>query len=554
MKREHRRRSGKSGLELAEEATHLLRTAPLSFLAIYFLGAIPFVLGVLYFWADMSRSPFADQHLAEAALGLTLLFVWMKCCQSWFTCRMRAEIAAVPPPRWRIREWGRVLLLQVIVQSSGLFLIPVSLVLVLPFPWVFAFFQNATVLADGETSDLSALMKRARKQAVLWPRQNHLLLGVVGIFAFCVFLNWAIVCFSIPQVLKMLFSIESIFNRSPGAMLNTTFIMAVLGLTYLTIDPIVKVAYLLRCFYGESLQSGQDLQADLKRYTAVPAGMALVLFLLTMCSATTMAADRTTSSPAPEPSKISAPTISSPALDRAINETLHEKKYAWRMPREKTAEPEAEKGVITRFLEKVGKLVSKWIRTAMEWLSELFRKLFARKPSPSSSSGSGYSWIMSLQILLYVLVALVLIALALLLIRVWRNRHRDVTAITGEAIQPALDIRDESVAADQLPEDGWTKLARELLEGGEFRLAMRAFYLASLAHLAGRNLISIARFKSNRDYEYELRRRAHTVPNLLPVFGENLSVFERIWYGMHEVNRDLVDQFAANVERIRSGV
>ena len=45
--------------DLLEEATHLLRTAPAATLAVYYLGAVPFVLGLLYFWADMSRSPFA---------------------------------------------------------------------------------------------------------------------------------------------------------------------------------------------------------------------------------------------------------------------------------------------------------------------------------------------------------------------------------------------------------------------------------------------------------------------------------------------------------------
>ena len=113
-------------------------------------------------------------------------------------------------------------------------------------------------------------------------------------------------------------------------------------------------------------------------------------------------------------------------------------------------------------------------------------------------------------------------------------------------------LRDENVGAEQLPEDGWTKLARELLERGELRLALRALYFASLAHLAARNLISIARFKSNRDYERELRRRGHSSPDLLSVFGDNLGSFERSWYGLHEVNRELVDQFAANVERMKA--
>jgi hypothetical protein len=141
---------------------------------------------------------------------------------------------------------------------------------------------------------------------------------------------------------------------------------------------------------------------------------------------------------------------------------------------------------------------------------------------------------------------------AIFIYRIWRDRRRSPTAVASEPIQPMPDITDENVGADQLPEDGWTKLARELLERGEFRLAMRAFYLASLSHVAARNLISIARFKSNRDYERELRRRGHSFPDLLSVFGDNIFCFERIWYGMHEVNRDLVNQFASNVEKIKS--
>jgi len=81
---------------------------------------------------------------------------------------------------------------------------------------------------------------------------------------------------------------------------------------------------------------------------------------------------------------------------------------------------------------------------------------------------------------------------------------------------------------------------------------MRAFYLASLAHLAGRNLVRLARFKSNREYERELRRRAHSFPELLAVFGDNISVFERIWYGTHEASLELVNQFASNVERLQA--
>ena len=107
------------------------------------------------------------------------------------------------------------------------------------------------------------------------------------------------------------------------------------------------------------------------------------------------------------------------------------------------------------------------------------------------------------------------------------------------------------MSGDELPVDGWAKLALELLERGELRLAMRAFYLSSLAHLAGRNLVSIARFKSNRDYERELLRRSHALPELTQHFSANVHVFDRVWYGQHDIDPDLLQQFRLNVERIR---
>jgi uncharacterized membrane protein len=223
------------------------------------------------------------------------------------------------------------------------------------------------------------------------------------------------------------------------------------------------------------------------------------------------------------------------------------------MPREKVAKADdTDQGVIARFFENVLKTVRQWAKATLEWLGELLRKLFQRQRM-AGGAGSGYGWIMLLQILLYGVVAAAVIALGFLLFRILRNRHRASTAIQSKAIQPAPDLTDENLGADQLPEAGWTKLARELLERGELRLAMRAFYLASLAHLAERNLISLAKFKSNRDYEQELQRRGHTFGGLLAVCGENVGVFDRIWYGMHEVTGDLVQQFAANVERLKAG-
>ena len=104
MKRPRGKSSQKGAIELIEEAVHLLRQAPLPTLAAYYIGALPFVIGLLYFWADMGRSPFAGQHLAGATLGVAALFLWMKFWQSVFTLNLRALMAGQPPPPSAFRD------------------------------------------------------------------------------------------------------------------------------------------------------------------------------------------------------------------------------------------------------------------------------------------------------------------------------------------------------------------------------------------------------------------------------------------------------------------
>ncbi|HWW02259.1 MAG TPA: DUF4129 domain-containing protein [Candidatus Acidoferrum sp.] len=653
MKPNARRLRGKASLELLEEAFHLLRSAPTTALASYYLGALPFVLGSFWFWADMSRSPFAYQHLDAAALGLAVLFLWMKCWHVLYVRALRDSIAGGLPPLSPGAVW-RIVVTQAAMQPTGLFLLPLALVPVLPFPYVFAFYQNLTVLASGESAGFGALAKRAARQSSLWPRQNSALVVVMFGFGLIVFLNWATFCFLLPGLIKMLFGVESVFTRSGMSMLNTTFFAAMFGLTYLCVDPLVKAAYCLRCFYGESLVSGEDLKAELRQFAPSGAAQQVALCLLlalssaawgsepegvARCPQRAAAPHRVTASsqhsepllakllegledpaeagaplshrrdamsaavenrnqtarsvwrawsllplsdrpvafdsagkldalengpatPAPgadpgtlkqKSSQDAAPAFSAPELDRTIQEVIQQRKYTWRMPREKIVKPEAEqKGIIGRFFERVGELLRRGLKAMWDGLDSLLRRLFQGRKS-TNYDGSGYGWIFLLQLLPYLLIAAVAAALGFLLYRLWLSRRRPAAAIAGEPIQLAPDLSDENVGAEQLREDGWSKLARELLAQGELRLAMRAFYLASLAHLSQRNLISLARFKSNRDYERELHRRGHSFPELLAVFSENVSVFERIWYGMHEVSGELVTQFAAKVERIRSG-
>jgi len=266
MKPAQRRQQGRPALDLIEEAVHLLRTAPAAAWAAYYIGSLSFVLGVLYFLADMSRSPFARQHVVEAALGVGGLFIWMKFWQALFARRMRAHISGETPARLSVKRCCDILCLQATLQPTGLLVLPLATISVLPLPWVYAFYQNLTALADADAPGARAMFGQAARHAGLWPRQNSLALLCLAAFGFFVLLNCAIASAALPALLKSGFGMETVFSRGGTALLNTTFFATMLGVAYLCVDPILKTVYVLRCFYGESIQSGADLRAELQRH------------------------------------------------------------------------------------------------------------------------------------------------------------------------------------------------------------------------------------------------------------------------------------------------
>ncbi|HTL17391.1 MAG TPA: hypothetical protein VL793_09145 [Patescibacteria group bacterium] len=556
------RQQGKATIELIEEAIHLLRMAPLLPFAVYYIGSLPFVLAALYFWADMSRSPFAGQHLVGNALALAALYLWMKTCQSVFSRDMRC-LASNETPSFAAVRFGRIFVTQAALQPTGLFLLPIMLVLTVPFGWVFAFYQNLTALDDGQILNVRTVVRSAARQAQLWPKQNHVMLAIISGFGAFVCLNLVSACFMLPNLVKTLFGIESVFTRSGVSMLNTTFFVATFGLTYLCVDPLLKTIYALRCFYGESQRSGADLKAELRRAATAPAVPALLSVALLTCflqatkalaaeqqqAESALANERPAIQLKDHPAQSSLPPAQ---LDRAIQQVIQQPKYAWRQPRQKLIEPRAsERGFFGRLMDRIKPFLIDTLKAIGRWLDAFFRRWFGSRGFGQKNYDTS-RWVAFLHVMVYVLIAVAAAGLIWLVYRIWQNRHRTVETVASVPMKPVPDLSDENLGADQLPEDGWMKLGHELLAQGKLRLALRAFYLASLAQLASKNLIQLARFKSNNDYERELRRRAHAIPGLVTAFGDNSQVFDRTWYGMYEVNPEVVNGFASNVERMRS--
>ena len=550
MKASGHMQAGKPALELVEEASYLLRAAPRGALLGYLAGSLPFVLGLLYFWSDMSRGAYADQRLAVSAFGMAILFVWMKLWQAIFVRQLLAHVCRETPPRWTASRLLDAALLQTILQPTGLFLLPIALVAMLPFGWTYAFYQNATLFSTSDAPSLKKVFQKSWEQALLWPLQNHTVLLVFKGFALFVLLNLAAAILALPFLLKLLLGVETIFSQSWAAALNTTFLATAASLTYLCVDPFLKAVYVLRCFYGESIRTGRDLRADLKNLRPSTALVLLTLSCLISTALPASSAAQDAGPMAPDRSPRST-TLAPDALDRSIEEVMQRREFTWRMPRVK-AERGERAGTLRAFVEGIVESLEKAVATVGRWIRDLY-KWIGRLGNPKTQDGSGSSWSGAMRGLLLLLLALLAGILAALLYRLWKRRTRAAPQeIAALSILPMPDLADETVGADQLPEEGWLNLARELFEKGELRLALRAFYLASLSHLARRQLITLARFKSNLDYERELGRRGHALPELADLFTRNVAMFDRAWYGRHEVNPEILAEFAQNVRRIQA--
>jgi hypothetical protein len=540
MKKGHKK-DHKSTIRLLEEGLHLLRSTPGDLLGGYYLGSVPFILGLLYFWADMSRSANANEYSAVFALGLAFLFAWMKFWQAVFALRVRYRIVGDTQYQWTFHRITSVAATQTLIQSTRFIVLPMAALVVLPFGFCYAFYHNTTAFFEKEIQRPIVTCKWAWRQAGLWPRQNHLLIGIFWIFGAVILMNVSIAAFLVPQLVKTLFGIDSVFALSGVHLLfNSTFWVAMLGMTYLFLDPLIKTAYVLRCFYGSALMSGDDLRTQLKRIAAGSKKMVAGLFIVFLCAVPLFsAADQR------------AP-ISAGDLDRSIEEIMGRKEFAWRMPRENTRQEEQEtKGTLGTavkwLLDMLAggiKTLGKWVAIFIDWLETLLPE-HDKKPTASNAN-----WTTPVRIALILLLLLLVGMMIFIFLRIRRRYGSGVADTVDTVAVPVPDLTEEEVKADDLPAQRWLSLAQDLAQKGELRLAMRALYLATLAHLAENRLITIEIYKSNREYEKELGRRAHMRKELLSVFSESLHLFEGVWYGMHRIARSDLDEFAANQKRM----
>jgi hypothetical protein len=89
-------------------------------------------------------------------------------------------------------------------------------------------------------------------------------------------------------------------------------------------------------------------------------------------------------------------------------------------------------------------------------------------------------------------------------------------------------LQPEATATDLLAE------AEALARNGDLRAAIRKGYIALLVELGDRNVISLAQYKTNRDYLRAVTNR----PQIHSPLKKLTESFERHWYGFVQATPD----------------
>lgn len=541
------RAAGPAASELVEEAVHLLRQAPAGTLAIYYAGTAPFALGVVFFWARTTWFRPTDETVAGWALGLVGLFAAMKLAHVEFCGRLMRRRLGDAPPAFSWRRLMRVAAAQLRWQAWGMMVLPVSLVLSVPFGWAYAFYQSASVI--GESPRLRA---EAWQQAQLWPGQNHLGLLLLSAFGCAVWVNVAVAFWLVPWLANRLLGIDNLFGIAGWRMWNTTLFAAITMVTWLAVDPLVKAFYTLRVMYGRSRRTGEDLRVELRaarRSGGRAAVLAAMVFGVGVLAGPELRAAEKESGP--------VPAVRAEELDTAIDDVLAGSGFEWRL-RPLPGAPGADQAQEQAgWAKRLARTAVEWVKDGLRWaartwrdLQRWMRKMFPEPDGGGASGGGAVGWA-AMQVLLWVtIVAVIGLVLSALVVAWTRGRKLRVRTITARPVEAAVpDLWDEATQAAQLPFDGWLALAREQRARGEWRLALRALYLATLARLAADGLVSLAKSKTNLDYERELRRRALARQDVVGWFAGRRRVFERVWYGRAVAGEELVGEWLADLER-----
>jgi hypothetical protein len=124
----------------------------------------------------------------------------------------------------------------------------------------------------------------------------------------------------------------------------------------------------------------------------------------------------------------------------------------------------------------------------------------------------------------YVLLGIFIILLAFLIYYLFVNREK-----TGKHLSPLII---EDTAPSEIPLTELQRLLQEALSKGDYRGAIRIYFIFVLRDLSEKNWIRWEKEKTNFQYLREMSGR-----NEYNAFNQTVSYFEIIWYGKREIDK-----------------
>ncbi len=539
-------------IELMEQSVRLLRQVPLSTLLWHWLGSVPLALALLLFRNLVARPRVPASTAALYALLLTLLLIWMNCWRAVFAGRLRRQLSGAPGSPlmapWTARRVFRLITAQAYFGATKLFILPLSALIMFTLADTVAYYRIATVLApgddanadtnadDGHHLDPLQLRSRARQLAAFTRGQNWTILAILLLLQVVTAINLTLAIAALPQLFRILTGIETAFSRSGWVfVVNPLFPFLIMAVTWLALDPFVQAVYCVRCFRAESIETGEDVRAGLRRIqvgqASRPVGAFFILLVVAACRL-----------------GHAADAVSPGRLEQAIKQAMQSHEYDWRLAppadsvRGHSWIVDATDRAIAG-LRSVFHSIGEAIRAFFKWLWRQFGAV--PEPGRGAPPGTALHWSV------YVLTGLVL-AFALWIAWQKRRARRAKAAHVAADSVTAVRLDSEDLTPDRLPEEQWLELALRCLAEQNFRLALRAYYLANLAWLGRTQFITIHSGKTNREYQLELRRRARDFPEARELFAANVAAFERAWYGMHEVAVEDTGEFRNRLEQMKA--
>ena len=179
---------------------------------------------------------------------------------------------------------------------------------------------------------------------------------------------------------------------------------------------------------------------------------------------------------------------------------------------------------LKKILDKINEFFQEIQKKIAEWLS----KIFSRMRINFGEGGSASKATAIAKIIMIVLAVIAVAALTILIIKLLKHGKR-------RKLGKEDDRELSEYAADP---DSALALAEKYRTEGQTRLSFRYLFINLLTELNRREIIKIARYKTNRSYLREAVSAKNADETLIKLF---FDTFNRTWYGGKALSADELD-------------